>query len=99
MSGSDSLKNPAVAWADDELWGEARPSEEDQRRLALQLILDAWDDALGEGVEPDIVASTAIFSALSDMIESYGEEAVVKLVDGLADRIRQGEFTLYRTMQ
>lgn len=99
MSGSDSFKNPAESWADDELWGEAQPSEEDQRRLALQLILDAWDDALGEGVEPDIVASTAIFSALSDMIESYGEEAVVTLVDGLADRIRQGEFTLHRTLQ
>ncbi|MCF8470167.1 MAG: hypothetical protein K9G30_05235 [Parvibaculum sp.] len=72
--------------------------ESEQRKLALQNILDAWDEALGEGVESEILATTAIFAALSDMVEVYGEEAVADMTDGLADRVRQGEFTLNRVM-
>jgi hypothetical protein len=83
----------------DEDGHDASPlSETEQRRVALQNILDAWDEALGEGVDADILATTAIFAALSDMVEAYGEEAVADMAAGLADRVRQGEFTLNRTM-
>ena len=83
----------------DEDGHEASPlSEEEQRRMALQNLLDAWDDSLGEGVDADILATTAIFAALSDMVEAYGEEAVAEMANGLADRVRQGEFTLNRTL-
>ena len=74
------------------------PDETEQRRMALQNILDAWDEALAEGVSADILATTAIFAALSDMVEAYGEEAVAEMAAGLADRVRQGEFTLNRVM-
>ena len=73
-------------------------SESEQRRVALQHILDAWDEALGEGVDADILATTAIFAALSDMVEAYGEEAVADMAGGLVDRVRHGEFTLNRVM-
>lgn len=73
-------------------------SESEQRRVALQNILDAWDEALGEGVEADVLATTAIFAALSDMVDAYGEEAVAEMANGLADRVRQGEFTLNRVL-
>jgi hypothetical protein len=83
----------------DEDGHDASPlTEEEQRRMALQNILDAWDDSLGEGVDADILATTAIFAALSDMVEAYGEEAVAEMANGLADRVRQGEFTLNRTL-
>jgi len=73
-------------------------SESEQRRMALQNLLDAWDESLGEGVDADILATTAIFAALSDMVEAYGEEAVAEMTAGFADRVRQGEFTLNRTL-
>ncbi|MDO9127467.1 hypothetical protein [Parvibaculum sp.] len=73
-------------------------TESEQRRVALQNILDAWDEALGEGVEADVLATTAIFAALSDMVEAYGEDAVAEMANGLADRVRQGEFTLNRVL-
>lgn len=73
-------------------------TETEQRRVALQNILDAWDEALGDGVDADILATTAIFAALSDMVEAYGEEAVAEMANGLADRVRQGEFTLNRVL-
>ena len=57
-----------------------------------------WARELGEGVDADILATTAIFAALSDMVEAYGEEAVADMAGGLVDRVRQGEFTLNRVM-
>lgn len=72
--------------------------ESDQRRLALENILDAWDDALNEGVSADVLATTAIFAAFSDMVEAYGEDAVAEMAEGLADRVRSGEFTLNRIL-
>jgi hypothetical protein len=33
------------------------------------------------------------------MIASYGEEPVARMAEGLADRIRIGEFTVGRSMQ
>ncbi|MAB13450.1 hypothetical protein [Parvibaculum sp.] len=90
--------DPLVRFYEDEAGDMAEPPEGEQRRLALQNLLDAWDETLGEGVSPDILASTAIFAALSDMVEAYGEEAVAEMTDGLSDRIRSGEFTLNRVV-
>ncbi len=73
------------------------PNDDEQRRIALQIFLDAWDDALAEGVDPDVLASTAIFAALSDMVETYGEEPVSEMAEGLKARVQQGEFTLNQT--
>lgn len=73
------------------------PNDDEQRRIALQIFLDAWDDALAEGVDPDVLASTAIFAALSDMVETYGEEPVSEMAEGLKSRVQQGEFTLNQT--
>lgn len=86
----------AFSTFDDEGMDSANLTESEQRRVALQNILDAWDEALAEGVDADILATTAIFAALSDMVEAYGEEAVAEMANGLPDRVRQGEFTLNR---
>lgn len=67
--------------------------------MALRHILDAWQDAVIDGVESDMLATAAIFAALSDMVTSYGEEQVAQMISGLPDRIRQGEFTLNRVTQ
>lgn len=71
----------------------ALPAEE-AKKIALELLLDAWDEALAEGVEPEMLATTAIFAALTDMVDLYGEEAVAKMAAGLPERIRAGEFSL-----
>jgi hypothetical protein len=68
--------------------------EDEQKRLALRVILEAWDDAVAQGVTSEIVASSAIFAALTDMIDVYGEETVAEMVAEWPHRIREGEFTL-----
>ncbi|MCR9071272.1 MAG: hypothetical protein NXI18_06090 [Alphaproteobacteria bacterium] len=68
--------------------------EDEQKRLALRVMLEAWDDAVAQGASSEIVASSAIFAALTDMIDIYGEETVAEMVAEWPDRIREGEFTL-----
>ena len=77
-----------------------RSSEnEAQKQAALRYILDAWEDALHDGIEPEMLANAALFAALTDLIDVYGEDAVAKMTGGLSRRIHHGEFTLKRTPQ
>lgn len=61
---------------------------------ALELILNAWEEALADGADPEMVASVAIYAALADMVDRYGEEAVAEFCASLPERARKGEFTL-----
>lgn len=70
-----------------------------QKQVALRHILDAWDEALIEGIEPETLANAALFAALTDLVGTYGEDAVAQMTDGLSRRIHHGEFTLHRTAQ
>ena len=78
--------------------GEERAIAE-KKRLALAYLCEAWDEALAEGVDPEILAHAALFTALSDLICTYGEEAVADLAKGLPARIQAFEFSLVRTVQ
>lgn len=70
-----------------------------QKQEALRYILDAWEEALHDGVEPEMLANAALFAALTDLIDVYGEDAVANMASGLSRRIHHGEFTLRRTPQ
>ena len=48
----------------------------EQKQAALRYILDAWEDALHDGIEPEMLANAALFAALADLIGAYGEDAV-----------------------
>ena len=74
-------------------------ASEEQRQAALRYILDAREEALHDGIEPEMLANAALFAALADLIGAYGEDAVAKMANGLSRRIHHGEFTLKRTPQ
>jgi len=69
------------------------------KQAALRYILDAWEEALHDGIEPEMLANAALYAALADLIDVYGENAVAKMTSGLSRRIHHGEFTLRRTPQ
>ena len=66
----------------------------DQKKEAFERLSEAWHDAIGDGIEPDVMAHVALFAALSDLVETYGEPAVAEFADRLANRIQGGEFTI-----
>lgn len=63
---------------------------------ALNLILEAWDQGAESGVKPEQMAYAALFTALTDLVSLFGEDAVLKLARGLETRIEHGEFSLDR---
>ena len=78
---------------------EAPLDSQTAKHIALRYILDAWEEAVMDGVDPDAIATAAIFAALSDMIAAYGEEPVAKMAERFSDRIRMGEFTVNQVTQ
>ena len=75
------------------------PEDDAQKQAALRYILDAWEEALHDGIEPEMLANAALYAALADLISLYGEDAVAKMTGGLSRRIHHGEFTMKRTPQ
>lgn len=73
--------------------------ENSQKQAALRYIIDAWEEALHDGIEPEMLANASLFAALSDLVSTYGEDAVAQMADKLSRRIQHGEFTLNRTTQ
>lgn len=71
----------------------------DKSIQALSLILAAWDQGEETGVAPQLMAYAALFTALSDLVAIYGEDAVAELAQGLERRVRIGEFTITQTCQ
>jgi hypothetical protein len=77
----------------------AELEEQSQKQAALRYIIDAWEEALHDGIEPEMLANASLFAALSDLVSMYGEDAVASMADRLSRRIQHGEFTLNRTTQ
>ncbi len=71
----------------------------EKKRLALTYLSGAWDEALGERIDPDILANSALFLALSDLVAAYGEEAVAEFARALPKRIEAFEFSVDVTVQ
>jgi hypothetical protein len=72
---------------------------DDARMKALNYILEAWEEGTGSGIAPEMMAYAALYTALTDLVASFGEESVVSLVNGLVPRVQKGEFTVYRSRQ
>lgn len=67
---------------------------DDARRTALTYLLQAWEEAILDGVDGDCVANAALFTAFKELVAVYGEEPVARFAERLPDRVRNGEFTL-----
>jgi len=77
---------------------EAAPDHE-QKRAALGFLNEAWLDARIEGIDGDCLAQACLFAAFAEFVTTYGEEAAARFAEGLATRIRNGEFSLVMTRQ
>jgi hypothetical protein len=74
-------------------------ADHEQKRLALGFLQDAWIEARHDGVDGDCLAQTALFLALVELINTYGEEATARYAENFAPRIRNGEFSVELSRQ
>jgi hypothetical protein len=69
-------------------------ADHEQKQTALSYLNEAWAEARHDGVDGDCLAQASLFAALAELVGTYGEDAVGKFVEGLAARVRNGEFTI-----
>jgi hypothetical protein len=73
--------------------------DHEQKRVALGYLQEAWAEARLDGVDGDCLAQACLFTALAELVATYGEDAAATFTDGLGARIRNGEFTLDQARQ
>ena len=73
--------------------------EHEQKKAALSYLNEAWNEARIEGIDGDCLAQACLFAAFAEFVSTYGEEAAAHFAEGLANRIRKGEFSLSFTRQ
>jgi hypothetical protein len=68
--------------------------DHEQKRAALGYLTEAWSEARLDGIDGDCLAQACLFTAFAEFVSTYGEEAAARFAEGLARRIRNGEFSL-----
>ena len=68
--------------------------DQEQKQAALGYLNEAWAEARHEGIDGDCLAQASLFTAFAELVSTYGEDAVAKFVEGLPNRVRNGEFSL-----
>ncbi len=68
--------------------------DSEQKQAALAYLHEAWAEARIDGVDGDCLAQACLFAAFAELVGTYGEEAAATYAEGLALRIRNGEFSV-----
>jgi hypothetical protein len=71
----------------------------EKKQVAIEYHNKAWADGISDGIETEILAETAISTAVTELVRRYGETEVLDLIDSLRKRIEFGEFRSDRTLQ
>jgi hypothetical protein len=78
---------------------QGQAPEHDQKRAALGYLSEAWTEARIDGIDGDCLAQACLFAAFAEFVSTYGEEPAARYAEGLAMRIRRGEFSLVISRQ
>ena len=68
--------------------------DHEHKRAALAYLREAWAEARLDGIDGDCLAQACLFAAFAEFVSTYGEDAAATYAEGLAARIRNGEFSL-----
>jgi hypothetical protein len=68
--------------------------DHEQKQAALDFLQEAWTEARLNGVDDDCMAQICLFTAFSELVSTYGEEAAARYAEGLSRRISNGEFSI-----
>ena len=77
---------------------ESQMSTDRQKKVALDLFLDAWDKAVEAGVDADLLSEVLIYMGVTDLVADRGEDWTAEVFEDLPERIREGEFTMPEDM-
>jgi len=70
------------------------PELSDLKQAALSYVTEAFAEAELDGLDGDCMAQAALFAAFTELVATYGEDAVAEYATSLADKIRSGAFSM-----
>ena len=73
---------------------ESQLSPDRQKKIALDLFLEAWDKAMEAGIDSDLLSEVLIYMGVTDLVADRGEDWTADVFEDLPERIREGEFTM-----
>jgi len=65
---------------------------EEKRLTAVESHSEAWADGISAGIEPEIMAETALATALAELLRVSGDKAALSLLERMSERVQAGEF-------
>ena len=68
--------------------------DHEHKRAAVGYLTEAWAEARLDGIDGDCLAQACLFAAFAELVTTYGEEAAARFAEGLALRVRNGEFSI-----
>lgn len=72
---------------------------EEKRTIAREFFSDAWDAAITEGIDPQIIAEALIHGSLNQLAVAGGDDAANKAINDIRAMESEGEFLLNKTFQ
>ncbi|KAB0680117.1 hypothetical protein [Aureimonas leprariae] len=72
--------------------------EAEKKQVAFEYHNEAWADGMSDGIGTDILAETAISTALVELVRLHGEDKAISVVDELRRRLEHGEFRVERSL-
>ena len=73
---------------------ESQLDPDRQKKIVLDLFLDAWEKATEAGVDTDLLCEVMVYMGITDLVADRGEDWTAEAFEDLPERIRDGEFTL-----
>ena len=72
---------------------------EEKQTIAREHFIDAWDSAIAEGIDPQIIARALVHGALTELASRKGDEEAAKMIGDIRSMEASGEFLLDKTFQ
>jgi|GEM_PF-2320814 hypothetical protein len=80
--------------SNDDMDPRTRPelSDEEQRTIVLDEMSGCWQRSIDRGAGVDTLAATALATAFTQIVDSYGRDAALAILDRFREQIAKGAF-------
>ena len=65
---------------------------ENDQLLAAEIISKSWQDCLDKNIDPQLIASTALTAALSQLVKTTDQQTAIRITKRLIGAIEDGKF-------
>jgi len=81
------------------LKNESGLAHEEQSEIMQQWFCELWEDAVEQGLDPEIIARVVIEGAVRELVHNSGEKAASRLVTRMKELEEHGAFLSEVTLQ